>query len=475
MKFSSKRLTVLVLVLAIAGCAPKNGELTKAQMREDVAYFFTSFLKTHPNPYCRATPKQVDSIKTALLQKIDKGLAKEEFLNEVGKLSGLLDGHSYIESPLTDHTDKDTLLLPTSVRVNTDLTLSLIDDKLPATNTITSINGIPSKKIITQLNGMLHADPGVVAKREIEFRFPVLLSRAGFHAPYTINLKTAKGNTTIHLEGAAQVAYSKRIRAHQMNLNEPELGSSIFQRSKIAILYFNTCQPKNEKEFRWKIDSLFAAIQGQGIKYLFIDNSRNNGGSSKWGGYLISKINHEPYKWLFFSNRRITKEFYDDIHRQTRQVLKSDSAKHLSSKTRKAIRRNTKIPVGGYLAETFNNTFPAVTNGYSGKVYMLVSSESISAGSDAAWSFRLAKAGKILGDKSGSGNPMYVFPAKFTLPNSKFKFGISVRQGGLITFQGKKMVFLKEPEPDVPFNINPFKTSYSEQELLALLRLANKK
>jgi len=36
------------------------------------------------------------------------------------------------------------------------------------------------------------------------------------------------------------------------------------------------------------------------------------------------------------------------------------------------------------------------------------------------------------------------------------------------------MVYLKEPEPDVPFNINPFKTSYTEQELLALLRLADK-
>ena len=447
MKITLKRLTVLALMLALASCAPKNGELTKAQMREDVAYFFTSFLNTHPNPYCRATPKQVDSIKTALLQKIDKGLPKEEFLNDLGKLNGLLDGHSYIKSPLTDHTDKDTILLPTSVRVNTDLTLSLNDDRLPETNTITSINGIPSRKLITLLNGMLHADPGVVRKPDIECRFPILLIRAGIRAPYTINVKTRAGDTTLHLKGAAQVAYSKTIRFLRVNSNESELDSGIFHRSKIAILYFNTCQPKDKEEFMRKIDSFFTTIQKQGIKCLFIDNSRNNGGSSSWGEYLISKINHGEYHYT-----------------HTAKIKESE-----------ALKRVKRSRTDNGLAATFNKTFPAVTSGYSGKVYMLLSSCCGSSGSDAAWQFRFAKVGKIIGDKSGSGNPMYVYPAVFTLPNSKVQFGISVREAGYTTDKGKKMTYLKEPEPDVPFNINPFKTSYSEQELLALLRLADKR
>lgn len=447
MNIVSKPLLVIGLLLVLASCTPKSGELTKEQMKEDVSYFFKCFTSTHPNPYCRATPKQVYSIKTALLQKIDKGLAKEEFLNELGKLNGLLDGHSYIESPLTDHTEKDTILLPTSVRVNTDLTLSLNDDRLPETNTITSINGTPSRKLIDQLNGMLHADPGVEKKPEIECRFPILLIRAGIRAPYTISIKTTSGDTVLHLKGAAQVAYSKTIRFLRVNSDVPELDSGIFQRSKMAILHFNTCMPKNEDEFKKKIDSFFATIQKQGIKYLFIDNSRNNGGNSSWGVYLLSKINHKEYQYTHWA-----------------QIRKSEASERV---------KRSRADNG--LAGTFNRTFSTVTNGFSGKVYMLLSNNTFSSGSDAAWQFRFAKAGKILGEKSGSGNPMYVYPTEFTFPNCQLIFRLSVRKSGYITFRGKKMEFIKEPEPDVPFNINPFKTKYSEQELVELLKLADKR
>ena len=442
MKISSKLLTVLVLMLALASCAPKNGELTKAQMREDVAYFFTSFLETHPNPYCRATPKQVDSIKTALLQKIDKGLTKEEFLNELGKLNGLLDGHSYIASPLLELTDKDTCFLPPIVQINSDLTLSINNKLLPKENTIVSINGIPSWKLLSMFGKMLNSDPNVVKRTAIEPNFPTLLARSGILSPYTIKVRTCQGDTSMNVKGSQPVTYSREIRSLQGQLNGVGLNSSIYQKSKLAILYFNTCSTNDEAKYKKTIDDFFAAIQKSGIKYLFIDNSRNDGGSSKWGVYLISKINHIKYQPSFYARIK-------------------------ESKASKTI--NIKESIG-----LLRNTVPAVTNGFNGKVYMLLSRHCFSAGSDAAWYFRFAKVGKIFGEKSGSSNPMYVCSAEFTFPNCKLNFRLSVREGGYISFQDKKMVFLKEPEPDVPFNINPFKTSYTEQELLALLRLADK-
>ena len=445
MKISSKLLTVLVLMLALASCAPKNGELTKAQMREDVAYFFTSFLETHPNPYCRATPKQVDSIKTALLQKIDKGLPKEEFLNELGKLNGLLDGHSYIESPLLVTSKNDSLLFPPVVEVNTDRSLSLDGTLLPPGNTITSINGISSYEILKMMGKKVNSDRGVLNKEQIERNFPALLKRCSIHSPFLVKAQTTNGDTSLTIKGCYPTNFSIFHRSLGSS-NYKELDSGIFQHSKIAILYFNTCEPKNAEKFRREIDSFFTTIQKQGIKYLFIDNSRNNGGRSSWGEYLISKINHGKYHYTFRA-----------------QIKKSEASDR--------VKRNR---TDNGLAGTFNKTFPSVTNGYSGKVYMLLSNNTFSSGSTTAWQFRFAKVGKILGDKSGSANPMYVYPAEFTLPNSKLNFRISVREGGYVTAQGKKMAYLKEPEPDVPFNINPFKTSYSEQELLALLKLANK-
>jgi hypothetical protein len=92
------------------------------------------------------------------------------------------------------------------------------------------------------------------------------------------------------------------------------------------------------------------------------------GGSRIIGDYLISKINHRSYDHIFFSNRR-------------------------------------KIPIGSYLTDTIYQHPRAVPNGYSGKVYMLVSNKISSAGSDAAREFRLAKFGRIISEKSESVNP----------------------------------------------------------------------
>ncbi|WP_320051811.1 S41 family peptidase [uncultured Acetobacteroides sp.] len=474
MKISLKRLTVLALMLALASCAPKNSELTKAQMREDVSYFFTSFLNTHPNPYCRATPRQVDSIKTSLLHKIDDGLTKDEFLNELGKLNGLLDGHSHIDSPSLKFTQKDTLVLPPVVQINSDLSLSLDDTQLPVRNTITSINGIPSSKLLDVMSRMISSDPGVCGKVEIEKDFSVLLKRCGLLSPYHVKVRTPSGDTSLTIKGTYPSSNSIFHRSSG-ELPRKEFGCTIYPKSSIGIIYFNTCKPANAEIFKRQIESSFIELKRKNIKHLIIDNSRNEGGDDNFGAYLISKVNHGPYRKTVFVNGRMSKEEYSDIQRKIRQVLKSDSANHLSSKTRNAIKKCTKIPAGGHLTDTIFQHTPAVTDGYSGKVYMLVSNRTFSSGSNTAWFFRLAKAGKILGEKSGSANPKYVYPAKFTLPNSKVKFGISVRQGGYVTFEGKKMVYLKEPDPDVPFNINPFKTSYSEQELLELLRMANKK
>jgi hypothetical protein len=480
MKISSKLLTVLVLMLALASCAPKNGELTKAQMKEDVTYFFTCFLDTHPNPYCRATPKQMDSIKTVLLQKIDKGLSKDEFLNELGKLNGLLDGHSHIEGPFLATRKSDTLLLPPIVRVNSNLTLSINSTVLPATNTVTSINGYPSTKLIGMMNHVLNADPAVVSKADIERFFPILLVRLGIQPPYAIRVRLAHADTTFTFKGYRydpdeQEKLFRQSRNIPLNDNKVEVGYDIYPKSSIAVVYFNTCKPKNHNAFKSKIDDIFHDLKSKKIRTLFIDDSRNEGGSSCWGEYLISKLNHKEFKHYHYSYINVTPVTYRALVNLTDQVLKSESRKHPSKEAMKFINENRKLKVGTVHIDTSTTTGPAVTNGFNGKVYMLLSRNSFSAGSAAAWTFRLAKVGKILGEKSGSGNPMYVYSAEFTFPNSKVKFRLSVRKGGYVTFEGKKMVFLKEPEPDVPFNINPFKTSYSEQELLALLKLADKR
>jgi hypothetical protein len=480
MKISPKYLTVLVLVLAIAGCAPKNGELTKAQMREDVAYFFKCFLTTHPNPYCRATPKQVDSIKTALLQKIDKGLAKEEFLNEVGKLSGLLDGHSTIDASLLGVRKSDTLLLPPVVRVNSNHTLSINSTVLPATNTVTSINGYHANKLIGMMNQVLNADPGIVSRVNIEKFFPTLLTHLGIQPPYTIRARLPHGDTTFIIKGYRygpneQENLFRQCRNIPLNDKEEEGGCDIYPKSSIAVVYFNTCNPKNYDSFKAKIDSIFIEIEKRNIKHLFIDNSRNGGGSDIWGRYLVGKLNHRACTYSIYSHINVTPTTYKALMNITAKFLKTGTGKHPSKEVSEAVKEYRQLKVGTVHIDSSTARIPAVTNGYNGKVYMLVSSESISAGSDAAWTFRLAKVGKILGEKSGSGNPMYVYPAEFTFPNCKLSFRLSVRKSGYVTFQGKKMAFLKEPEPDVPFNINPFKTSYGEQELLELLRLANRK
>ncbi|WP_197057224.1 S41 family peptidase [Alistipes sp. ZOR0009] len=449
-------------------------------MKEDVTYFFKRFLATHPNPYCRATPKQVDSIKTALLQKIDKGLSKENFLNELGKLNGLLDGHSAIETSYLITRESDTLLLPPIVRVNSNHTLSINNTVLPATNTVTSINGYPTNKLISMMNHMLNADPDVVSRGNVERFFPILLVRLGILPPYVIRARLSHADTTFTIKGYKygpneQDNLFRQCRNIPLNNKKEEVGCDIYPKSGIAIVYFNTCSPQNYDTFKGKIDSIFIQIEKRNAKHLFIDNSRNEGGSSIWGRYLVDKLSHRAYTYSFYSRINVTPTTYKALCDLTTKFLKTGNGKHPSKELSDAVKEYRQLKVGAVHIDSSTTRIPAVTNGYSGKVYMLLSSCCGSSGSDAAWQFRFAKVGKILGDKSGSANPMYVYPAEFALPNSKVKFRISVREGGYVTFQGKNMAFLKEPEPDVPFNINPFKTSYSEQELLALLRLANRK
>lgn len=473
----NKIIAVISLILLMYGCnQEKQQELNKEQMKEDIKYFFNTLHKYHPAPYSKATVMQQNSIKQTLITKINLGLTYAQFIVELGKLNWLLDGHSSIETPFLEVAEKDSNLMPPLVRINSDLCLSLDDTLVTTANTINKINGIKSNILLAMMSKFKGSDPNTTPLYFIERNFSKLLLILNIIPPYRIEFTTKGKDTSITLNGCTGKYYGQIFNTCRESLFNrlpfsffEEVGCDIYPHSKTAIIYFNTCEPQNKDKFRNKIDSIFKQLKKTNTQYLFLDISRNEGGSSDWGEYLVSKINHKKFKYTHYSLKKVTRTIQKEIQQKVVQILKSDSAKHLSKATLYKLKYCQGLKLQDIMTDTIYKSFSKITAGFNGHVFLLQSRRTFSAGADASHMFKLANIGKILGEKGGSSNPMCVYPYYFTLPNSKLKFKIAKRLSGYATLKNDKLKFIQYPAPDVTFNINPFKIKYYENDLINII------
>lgn len=303
-----KSLTYFFLVIMISlSCAGQNRQIlfSPTQLKEDLSYLKYLITTVHANPYGELSQRQYDALFSSVESSLIDAASATEFLKRIKPIiAHLSDEHAQINLKpdlLNTTYSNDAVYLPFTLKktgkgYSIDKCLGNIDRSLSGL-AINSINGLLVADLVQQC---ALATTGFPAQRmETALRQFGYLYPWACHALTTVfTISTATGKT-IRLQGV-NLKNWETFLASQSGIADCEERLSYSPQGKIG--YINACSFDVKSKGKYsmdsikvKIDSIFKQISIDKVTQLVIDVSRNEGGSTAVGDYLISCIHHLPY------------------------------------------------------------------------------------------------------------------------------------------------------------------------------------
>lgn len=409
-----------------------NKLLTVSEMHEDINYFFSKLNEVHVNPYAFCTKDSIELRKQELLERINTPLRKIEFNQIISCLNGLFDSHTNINRFDIDYYNTYSYgygkIFPYQIKYsNGNIFLSSKIDSLKHLKLL-SINGVTIKSILNELNQRFNYEIQHVTNANIEENFQYyLFGILNMEAPFVIN-----GYDTLDLKNK-RIETNGITRFQLENLFKKEYDFRIYAEDSIAIIEHNTCRIKDLERFNNNIDSIFNIIIQQNIKYLFIDISKNTGGSSHKNHVFYRNLAHEPKTWVEKTQMKITL----DSKMHTCHLSRYFSNKSFEERYNKYLeyinsdkltqyQKNIVKYENGYIrnSKSYNYNFKNKIT-YHNKIFLIQGHNTYSAGVEMAAWFKYGKVGTIIGSETGGTTAVYIESIPFYMKNSNIKFSIA--------------------------------------------------
>ena len=395
------------------------------QMKADADFFFSTVEKYHVKPYFLHGKSAYKQKKKEIYARLQTCLTKKDFYKTLASINSFLDPHTQIYS--TYRIDEIKKLKNTGEKIFPDIIyrekkyFTVIDGK---EKEISSINGMQISVLNDSINSFISDVSPNMRKLIIENSFSLLLPVFyNIHPPYTVET-----------EGQSEVWTGISIdssRAYQNEFRDIKAYSySVYPKSSIAIFYFNTLQAGafDMPKFDLKMKELSDSLKVYNINNLFIDVSKNSGGSLELLPLLFSYFQHER---VFFHPRIIYREI---------PPITSAAVPNLS-----------------VISEPVKND-----SLFNGKLWILQGTRSYSGGDIICRIMKQNRLGVRIGQKTSQPGKTYIPCVSRRLPYSSLDFNCAF---GYWEFQGGGTEFL---EPDMFWDVDDT-FDFSETELAAML------
>lgn len=412
-----------------------NRVLTVDEMVADIDYFFDKLNEVHVNPYAFTSKDSLTHRKHELLQQVSKPMPVYEFCRIISSINRLFDGHTgtseldweYIRS----YRNRYCRFFPYTIKYGLDAISFKSDIDSLKHKKIVAINDIPIVQIKSEIEKRISLENRVLRNIGIETSFPFyLLGIFDIKPPFNICVVDTLNNTkdSFQTDGV-------------MSFHLPQYGQSNtdaysfreFTNDSIAIIEYNTCAINDLKIFNHYIDSVFSSIKHHAIKHLFIDISRNGGGSSITNNVFYKNINHQPTPWVESYTKKISQEsklhvmglslfFSSDSYEQRMVEYKRRiNAGNLSHWQKEIVN----IENGGFFHKELTHCTDKVTDGYANNLYIIQSARTYSAAAEMSAWFKNSGVGTLIGTETGGMSAVYIEGIPFSLPNSKLGFRVA--------------------------------------------------
>lgn len=430
-----------------------------AELKEDFAVLKRTLLELHPGLYRYNTPAEMEKKFDAMEAKLNKPLTDSEFFKLFAQMISEVKCYHTYPNPIAQ-TDENKggifnrrNYFPFYFQVvgrKMIVTENASSKKLSKGSEITKINGVPTEEVIKNLLTATYAD----GKGTIEHRLQTLeLDRSNgagfsifdmifplFYPPkdkvYKIEAVDFKTKEKTEFEVLALTKAERSLEMEKRYGKTPTYDDGW----KFEIWDDNTAYLKMDNFLAWRLSfkveeffaKAFAEIREKNVQNLIIDIRGAGGGADM--------IYREIFRYLFqkpFPCKTPTK-FYFKTPKADAELLKHTSSWDPAFKENlaKGYPESMYRKAGNGLFELVDNPdsckpFQPYENNFSGKTYLLVSSNNASAAFTLPYYAKQNNLATLVGQETG-GNLRGFNGSQYLsvfLPNSKFEFDISLLAG----------------------------------------------
>jgi hypothetical protein len=383
MRFAAFNLFLLITItLNAQETAKKTFEVS--ELKTDIDFFFSELEKSHPNLYYYYPKDSILQAKKTIEQELYDSMSRDDFAKLIEmNTNRFFDGHTGLKQyfgwmgmwKMKTIPDTAFLFPLKQIRVKQG---NLYIEKGKKTYKIQSINGKTADKLVSTMRNLQESGKHDYIKDcTIEEFFPVYYYLLyGSSKQFYLTIEKSGKTTQMPLSGIA-----KKDVYNDNTDNVPRFKLNI--QNDMALLTINTFNGMLFEKFQTFLDSSFRQIRQANVKYLFVDVSENAGGSDENVGLLLDYLYPSDYYFLYGYSCESGGE------------------------------------TGGFEWKKNND----IDTPYLGKLFILQSYETFSAGMDFSCAIKTSNRGVVIGEMTG--DPAYSF-SNITetkiMPNTEMNF-----------------------------------------------------
>lgn len=411
-RYSNKHLLALVLPLFLFLCVGCR-EVSKKALVEDIGIYQGYIDEIHADPYRMISRKDfklsAEKIKQDVSRSDNNTISIIDCFFILQELSAKIqDGHTRIRLPLSIFSQKKNVF---------PLRIKFLDDKFYVIEnfshdstldycTLIAINGVPIQALYAKSKHLFNTSLDHVRHLMFEDHFSLILTDyLKIKPPWRVSYEKNSQTMIVELNPMSP----DQVTSEQNTHNRRYRHYSIFaENEEIPILDLPNFSYGSQESYQNFIDSFFRKYAN--ANYLIIDLRHNRGGSGYWGFYLLDHFSDEPY--------RIANKFAFKVSEKMRKSIFSNKA----DAQLKNARNGEYFEIEKHKFRTPHKTLSK----FKGKVFLLISEETFSAGVVVAAVFKANKMGVVIGRETASRVRFCSDSLTLKLPNSGVKVTIPV-------------------------------------------------
>ena len=429
----------ILILLSVEKIIPQNTTeddslFTSEQLKEDTDYFFKTLFEKQPNPYEYTSLIDFENKKDSIYSLLDSPMTAKEFMWIIGRINSYLSYHSGVNLKYNkyvvqyyENTKEQNLKLFPRVSIRNGKIYTKINNQ---DKELTKINGIPTDSIFQFLQSYHNNQLSIKRNTYFMESFFAIWIDLYFNikAPYRIELANEHGD--MELEG---ISTDEFMDFSSFGIvRKPLVKYTIYPSSSIAIFtahIFNRSKMTPE-EMEAEITAFRDSVNRYDIKYLFLDLSKNTGGTSFLSHPLLDLVSHDT---IF--------EQYSTI----KKVEFGNKKQHHCSIAR--------LPK------------PDLYDKNDKQLFILQGTNTASAANYLCRLFKLNQLGTLVGQASGEPTSEFTGSSRFIMPNTKLNFIVA---NALIDFSEHSPKEEKDFPPDIYWEVD-YTIDFEEKELMEIV------
>jgi hypothetical protein len=458
--------------------------LTPQQMKEDVLFFFDKVQEIHPNPHCFLNEEQYETLKRNILSEIDTPMNIYDFWMHLGRVNSAHDAHTVIHFPKNTVNylmNENCLYFFNGMMQANDgrlfwANMAAIPDSLRGKRILT-INNVPVDSIVNRLTDYASPESRIIQNEYIGGIFcivyPLLYGKPQkLDIEYTDADRLKRITVTMHdfmrwVDETDNSEYDLSPRPPYAFIFYKEQSMALFELNSFHLGDGSAASEEIQIDvFKNALENAIDTLNLYNIQHLFIDITRNGGGTSVYADMLLDHLDI-PKK----TERNETTYKISDAAREIMGLNKW--YKYFEIFSSKFTRKILLTPKGTTYSDKFYYTKKKTRNTYYNKVYLIQSNRTFSAAIRLSSFFKYYKPGTVIGEETKGLTATYINSYVLTLPHSGFTMTCSIQYSVEAGGKGDSRGFL----PDIPYPISDdYKyQSFSVKDLQKMLSLSGDK